>query len=265
MSGNMDGVENTSSSTSKTVENVLSTPTEYEIPLKGSESAENSMHNPNNSSLSKSGKKPKDTSVSYKTPIENTSAWKTVQRRKQFQIALSTAHLSALKDDIAIKDFVSNLLKDFDGLTYLGFSTISQQKFVVVSYDNAMSANRACLIPVSEENAATFKLLSEIHQHSVDNSYILRIKDVPLDIDRHMLQTHLSKLGAIKSIKFALQGLYYLVTVSYQDNSSQQLLKDKWSISFQKQSFHIAQPECTPANLNKWSQYILKLTYLPKG
>ncbi|PKY56246.1 hypothetical protein RhiirA4_476397, partial [Rhizophagus irregularis] len=102
-------------------------------------------------------------------------------------------------------------------------------------------------------------------QHDSLNDYEIKIWDVPLDVDKQMLELYLKSFGPIKTLKFNVKNLYYEVVVRFNGKQVEEKFKDLWSLRFCKYAFRIFPSNLTKDERNLRFKYGLKLANLPVG
>ena len=124
------------------------------------------------------------------------TSWRKTQRKKQYAIDL-------LKE---LPELVSFTNLSINGTTYIGASFLSP-----------VSAEAACKLAVSQDNPAKFEPVPEIRNRKAapDSLFLVKICDIPLDIDKLIFSAFLKQYGEIDSLKFHLQDLYYVAHVTY--------------------------------------------------
>ncbi|EXX66364.1 hypothetical protein RirG_124510 [Rhizophagus irregularis DAOM 197198w] len=165
--------------------------------------------------------------------------WTIIKKTQRFSIFIPQDSLPG-DNIIAKKNFVYRKILDVLGLISLASISI---KGIKTSNLN---------------NDVRFAKLEVINNQQYDNfnDYEIKIWDVPLDVDKQMLEVYLKSFGPIKTLKFNVKNLYYKVVVRF---------NDLWSLRFCKYAFRIFPSNLTKDERNLRFKYELKLANLPIG
>ncbi len=170
--------------------------------------------------------------------------WKTVEKRRNFRIAMPIVHLPG-ETDIDKKNYAYNMINKFPELTSINVTKIKDSRVVTASFSTEAAAQQACLIKISGENDKCFAPYNEVFSAQPSATFFIKVIDVPLDVDKPIFQQFLNKYGKVDNIKYQLRDLYYNVLVTYAEKSSAALFKDVWCLNFGKLSFR-----CFPEGLS---------------
>ncbi|GBC43778.2 RNA-directed DNA polymerase from mobile element jockey-like [Rhizophagus irregularis DAOM 181602=DAOM 197198] len=124
--------------------------------------------------------------------------WTIIKKTQRFSIFIPQDSLPG-DNIIAKKNFVYRKILDVLGLISLASISI---KGIKTSNLN---------------NDVRFAKLEVINNQQYDNfnDYEIKIWDVPLDVDKQMLEVYLKSFGPIKTLKFNVKNLYYKVVVRF--------------------------------------------------
>uniref|UniRef100_U9URH4 RRM domain-containing protein n=1 Tax=Rhizophagus irregularis (strain DAOM 181602 / DAOM 197198 / MUCL 43194) TaxID=747089 RepID=U9URH4_RHIID len=181
----------------------------------------------------------------------------------------NTTSKEAKKDDgdniIAKKNFVYRKISDVLGLISLAPTSIKGIKVIRATYETEAQAAEVCAKKIADDNDVRFAKLEVINnqQHDNLNDYEIKIWDVPLDVDKQMLEVYLKSFGPIKTLKFNVKNLYYKVVVRFNGKQVEEKFKDLWSLRFCKYAFRIFPSNLTKDERNLRFKYGLKLANLP--
>ncbi|PKY25513.1 hypothetical protein RhiirB3_511140 [Rhizophagus irregularis] len=152
-------------------------------------------------------------------------------------------------------------------ITFIGlFQMYRGIKVIKATYESEESAQKVLERQIIEGNKVRFCKIEGINQ-AQDNqqSYEIRIWDVPLDIEKDIFEQHLRSIGNVKSIKFNIKQLYYEVAVTFADNKLEKRFKKEWVIRFCKHVFRVFPSTLSREERNHRFKYVLKLANLPSG
>ncbi|PKK58495.1 hypothetical protein RhiirC2_796203, partial [Rhizophagus irregularis] len=180
--------------------------------------------------------------------------WTIIKKTQRFSIFISQDSLPG-DNIIAKKNFVYRKISDVLGLISLAPTSIKAQ------------AAEICAKKIADDNDVRFAKLEVINnqQHDNLNDYEIKIWDVPLDVDKQMLEVYLKSFGPIKTLKFNVKNLYYEVVVRFNGKQVEEKFKDLWSLRFCKYAFRIFPSNLTKDERNLYFKYGLKLANLPVG
>ncbi|CAB5196309.1 unnamed protein product [Rhizophagus irregularis] len=169
--------------------------------------------------------------------------WTIIKKTQRFSIFIPQDSLPG-DNIIAKKNFVYRKISDVLGLISLAPTSIKGIKVIRATYE-------------TEAQAA--------EQHDNLNDYEIKIWDVPLDVNKQMLEVYLKSFGPIKTLKFNVKNLYYEVVVRFNGKQVEEKFKDLWSLRFCKYAFRIFPSNLTKDERNLRFKYGLKLANLPVG
>ncbi|GBC29906.2 hypothetical protein GLOIN_2v1769705 [Rhizophagus irregularis DAOM 181602=DAOM 197198] len=184
----------------------------------------------------------------------------------------NTTSKETKKDDsdniIAKKNFVYRKISDVLGLISLAPTSIKGIKVIRATYEIEAQVAEVCAKKIADDNDVRFANKLEVinnQQHDNLNDYEIKIWDIPLDVDKQMLEVYLKSFGPIKNIKFDVKNLYYEVVVRFNGKQVEKKFKDLWSLRFCKYAFRIFPSNLTKDERNLRFKYGLKLANLPVG
>src|SRR5947207_3469443 len=168
-----------------------------------------------------SQKKNTEGSLSTTNNVSSTSPpqlkWVTIEtQRKKYQVAIASASLPGEKLEEK-KQYAFDLLKELPELVSFTNLSINGTTYIDASFLSPVSAEAACKLAVSQDNPAKFEPVPEIRNRKAapDSLFLVKIRDIPLDIDKPIFSAFLKQYGEIDSLKFHLQNLYYVAHVTY--------------------------------------------------
>ncbi|PKK61784.1 hypothetical protein RhiirC2_791292 [Rhizophagus irregularis] len=183
----------------------------------------------------------------------------------------SSVHAPSHKENeptvsIALDKSDKQLQQNVPGLRTYVVTTIKGIKVIKATYESEESAQKVLERQIIEGNKVRFCKIEGINQ-AQDNqqSYKIRIWDVPLDIEKDIFEQHLRSIGNVKSIKFNIKQLYYEVTVTFADNKLEECFKKEWVIRFCKHVFRVFPSTLSREERNHRFKYVLKLANLLSG
>ncbi|CAB5201403.1 unnamed protein product [Rhizophagus irregularis] len=192
--------------------------------------------------------------------------WTIIKKTQRFSIFIPQDSL--LGDNIiAKKNFVYRKILDVLGLISLAPTSIKGIKVIRATYKTEAQAAEVCAKKIADDNDIRFAKLEVINNQKHDNlnDYEIKIWDVPLDVDKQMLEVYLKSFGPIKTLKFNVKNLYYEVVVRFNGKQVEEKFKDLWSLRFCKYAFRIFPSNLTKDERNLRFKYGLKLANLPVG
>jgi len=199
------------------------------------------------------------------TNFKLTQEWFTV-RAVQYKIAI---HLSALpgKNNEEKKGYAYRMVQDIASPLSTGITTLNGNKAVVISFENEADATAACKIPVSDKDFTTFVGIKQfgVYPSQDGHTYVVKLFNVPLDVEKNLFETALNKHGKTKSIKYVHKKLYFHVIIEYASNTVASFWNNKWCYNFGKLSFQCEQPGLSGAEKQLRRKFTIKLANLPKG
>ena len=165
------------------------------------------------------------------------------------------------------KQYAFDLLKELPELVSFTNLSINGTTYIGASFLSPVSAEAACKLAVSQDNPAKFEPVPEIRNRKAapDSLFLVKIRDIPLDIDKPIFSAFLKQYGEIDSLKFHLQDLYYVAHVTYKTPAAKEKLGDAWHITYQKNSFRFTHRDLSIEEIALRNKYTLKLTNLLKN
>ncbi|CAB5199980.1 unnamed protein product [Rhizophagus irregularis] len=207
-------------------------------------------------------------------PSQNTTSkeakkddgWTIIKKTQRFSIFILQDSLPG-DNIIAKKNFVYRKISDVLGLISLAPTFIKGIKVIRATYETEAQAAEVCAKKIADDNDVRFAKLEVINnqQHDNLNDYEIKIWDVPLDVDKQMLEVYLKSFGPIKTLKFNVKNLCYEVVVRFNGKQVEEKFKDLWSLRFCKYAFRIFPSNLIKDEKNLRFKYGLKLANLPVG
>ncbi|EXX73853.1 hypothetical protein RirG_056580 [Rhizophagus irregularis DAOM 197198w] len=207
----MEGVEFTqpsgsstlaASTSSSTAQQPIQTNSNINVGLEASMHAQINASHPDQNTTSKEAKK--------------NDGWTIIKKTQRFSIFILQDSLPG-DNIIAKKNFVYRKILDVLGLISLAPTSIKGIKVIRATYETEVQAAEVCAKKIADDNDVRFAKLEGIYnqQHDNLNDYEIKIWDVPLDVDKQMLEVYLKSFGPIKTLKFNVKNLYYEVVVRF--------------------------------------------------
>ncbi|PKB95524.1 hypothetical protein RhiirA5_436559 [Rhizophagus irregularis] len=207
----MEGVEFTqpsgsstlaASTSSSTAQQPIQTNSNINVGLEASMHAQINASHPGQNTTSKEAKK--------------NDGWTIIKKTQRFSIFILQDSLPG-DNIIAKKNFVYRKILDVLGLISLAPTSIKGIKVIRATYETEVQAAEVCAKKIADDNDVRFAKLEGIYnqQHDNLNDYEIKIWDVPLDVDKQMLEVYLKSFGPIKTLKFNVKNLYYEVVVRF--------------------------------------------------
>ncbi|PKY34494.1 hypothetical protein RhiirB3_454262 [Rhizophagus irregularis] len=257
----MEGVEftqpsgssiSTASTSSSIAQQPIQTNSNTNVGLEASIHAQTNESHPGQNTTSKEAKKD--------------DGWTIIKKTQRFSIFIPQDSLPG-DNIIAKKNFVYRKISDVLGLISLAPTSIKGIKVIRATYETEAQAAEVCAKKIADDNDVRFAKLEVINnqQHDNLNDYEIKIWDVPLDVDKQMLEVYLKSFGPIKTLKFNVKNLYYEVVVRFNGKQVEEKFKDLWSLRFCKYAFRIFPSNLTKDERNLRFKYGLKLANLPVG
>ncbi|POG75891.1 hypothetical protein GLOIN_2v1769705 [Rhizophagus irregularis DAOM 181602=DAOM 197198] len=122
--------------------------------------------------------------------------WTIIKKTQRFSIFIPQDSL--LGDNIiAKKNFVYRKILDVLGLISLAPTSIKGIKVIRATYETEAQAAEVCAKKIADDNDIRFAKLEVINNQKHDNlnDYEIKIWDVPLDVDKQMLEVYLKSFG----------------------------------------------------------------------
>jgi len=229
-----------------------------------------SMHAPNSKGK---GKEVTPTSGTDKMEQNHTQAgtsnsayhveWNKVISKKTFAAFFPLENAPG-KDPVEKKINAFNLVGHLTSYVGIDITTISNTKYIKVTLaDQADITNIASLHFPDKDNIHFIPYSALNPTFSPASNQVVKIHDIPLDIDKRLFIAFLERLDKVTSTKFHVCSLFYQCVVTFVNNNTVQKLG--WSLTYGKHSFR-----CYPVNLSKEEydlrrKYDLKLSNLPQG
>jgi hypothetical protein len=254
---------------SPSVQALVPAPVISSVSTSAGDSINASIHAPGSKTVLNKGKAvanpPPTVSKPIITPLPPFSEWKTVEKRKTFQIAIALENLvGTLVDDK--KNYAYNMIGHLEGRTCFELKTINGIKAIGVSYETQVQAAEAMKIPVSAENPAHFESVEQFKNADRENRFFMKIFDVPLNIDKKIFNQYLDSLDKTSSIKYMTRGLFYHVYVTFATKKLTATFNNTtWSMMYEKLSFRVFPDTLTNEDYALRKKYTLKLSHLPKS
>ncbi|PKY52451.1 hypothetical protein RhiirA4_496668 [Rhizophagus irregularis] len=192
-------------------------------------------------------------------------SWTVIGKAKQFQLFFPLEIIPG-QNPTEKKNHVYQIISDVPGLRTYVVTTIKGIKVIKATYDSEESAQKVLEHQIIEGNKIRFSKIEGINQvQDNQQSYEIRIWDVPLDIEKDIFEQHLRSIGNVKSIKFNIKQLYYEVAVTFADSKLEERFKKEWVIRFCKHVFRVFPSTLSREERNHRFKYVLKLANLPSG
>ncbi|PKY62119.1 hypothetical protein RhiirA4_488034, partial [Rhizophagus irregularis] len=192
-------------------------------------------------------------------------SWTVIGKAKQFQLFFPLDIIPG-QNPTEKKNHAYRIISDVPGLRTYVVTTIKGIKVIKVTYESEESAQKVAGRQIVEGNNTRFSKIDGINQ-TKDNqqSYEIRIWDVPLDIEKDIFEQYLHSIGNVKGIKFNIKQLYYEVAVTFADRKLEQRFEKEWVIRFCKHVFRVFPSTLSKEDRNHRFKHVLKLANLPSG
>jgi len=138
---------------------------------------------------------------------------------------------------------------------------------VCAVFEKKESMAQACEIQLFEENNFILTPMQNRGDEEVRERTVM-VRDLPLNVDRHILKSVMEDAGEIEDIKLQISGLWYKAYVTYKNKQiveNEFKSKQIWRLFYLKDLCRVAPATVTKTEIDARNEFTLKLTNLPFG